>query len=152
LIFSCFITAVDGDVKKRRHCPTHWSRKQERAPLEAREEEAATACPLEPPKREIIEVTKAAIKEKANTFSSVGSSSLGKNECGESSGALSAVVFKGFNNFLGDTEMGSNHVPWNKRKSPIGRLARLAGEDNVLVWKYERGAGYQVCTLWYLIT
>jgi hypothetical protein len=89
---------VDGDVKKRRRCPTHWSRKQERAPLEAREEEKATACPLESLKREIIEVTKTTIKEKANTFSSVGSSSLGKNECGESSGALSAVVFKGFNN------------------------------------------------------
>jgi hypothetical protein len=127
---------VDGDVRPS-------------APPEVREEEAAPSCPLEPPKREIVRVTMATIKEKANAFSSVGSSSSsGKNECGESGGALSAAVFKGFHisapearaedsgdgekavedgdgsgvRFdMGDTETGSNRVPWNKRKSPIGQ-------------------------------
>jgi hypothetical protein len=129
---------VDGDVRPS-------------APPEAREEEAAPSCPLEPSKREIVRVTKAAIKEKANAFSSMGSSSSSrKNECGESGGALSAAVFKGFHSSapearaedsgdgekavedgdgdgsgvrfdMGDTETGSNRVPWNKRKSPIGQ-------------------------------
>ncbi|XP_062204874.1 uncharacterized protein LOC133906928 isoform X2 [Phragmites australis] len=50
-------------------------------------------CPPEPPKREIIRVTRATIKEKASAFSSVGgSSSTGK----DGSGTLTAAVFKRF--------------------------------------------------------
>ncbi|KAL6641072.1 hypothetical protein ACP70R_019253 [Stipagrostis hirtigluma subsp. patula] len=60
------------------------------------EEEAREGqiCPPEPPRREIVRVTRATIKEKPSAFSSVGgSSSAGKDVAG---GALSAAVFKRF--------------------------------------------------------
>ncbi|KAG8091939.1 hypothetical protein GUJ93_ZPchr0012g19878 [Zizania palustris] len=64
------------------------------------EKEEEPISPPQPPKREIIRVTKAIIKEKASAFSSVGSpsSGSGKNGGGEASGAtaLNAVMFKGF--------------------------------------------------------
>ncbi|GJN20847.1 hypothetical protein PR202_gb08275 [Eleusine coracana subsp. coracana] len=118
--------SVDGDVRP--------SATPEAA---AGEEEEAPVCPPEPPKREIVRVSKAAIKEKASAFSSVGSSSV-KNEDGEACGALSAAVFKGFHGSapaaraedsvtgdgdvrfdIGDTETRSSREPWKKRKSPI---------------------------------
>lgn len=105
----------------------------------------APICSPEPPKREIVRVTKTTIKEKASAFSSVGST--GKDGGG---GALSAAVFKRFRSSApraraegdrvqagedGDLELGgagdarldveetgaeSRRGPRSKRKSPIG--------------------------------
>ncbi|XP_035816340.1 uncharacterized protein [Zea mays] len=105
----------------------------------------APICSPEPPKREIVRVTKTTIKEKASAFSSVGST--GKDGGG---GALSAAVFKRFHSSApraraegdrvqagedGDLELGgagdarldveetgaeSRRGPRSKRKSPIG--------------------------------
>ncbi|TVU30398.1 hypothetical protein EJB05_22017, partial [Eragrostis curvula] len=127
---------VDGDV---RPLPTP----------EAGEDEEAPVSPPAPPKREIVRVTKAIIKEKASAFSSVGSAS-GKDERGEAGGTggtLGAALFKRFHSSapapraecgvdagedgegdgggevrfdIEDTTPGSGHEPWRKRKSPIG--------------------------------
>ncbi|KAF8672263.1 hypothetical protein HU200_049460 [Digitaria exilis] len=56
--------------------------------------EEAQIFPPEPPKREIVRVTRATIKEKASAFSSVGSA--GKDGGSVPGGALSAAVFKRF--------------------------------------------------------
>ncbi|GJM84790.1 hypothetical protein PR202_ga00496 [Eleusine coracana subsp. coracana] len=130
-----FKSRVDGDVRPS-------------VTPEAGREEEVPVCPPEPPKREIVRVSKATIKEKASAFSSVGSSSV-KNEDGEARGALSAAVFKGFHGSapaaraedsvtgdgekavedddgcgvrfdIGDTETRSSREPWKKRKSPLG--------------------------------
>ncbi|CAN6310812.1 unnamed protein product [Urochloa humidicola] len=59
------------------------------------EEEEAQICPPEPPKREIVRVTRTTIKEKPRAFSSVGST--GKDGAGGvAGGALTAAVFKRF--------------------------------------------------------
>ncbi|XP_066384755.1 uncharacterized protein [Miscanthus floridulus] len=108
----------------------------------------APICPPEPPKREIVRVTKAIIKEKPSAFSSVGSA--GKDGGGGVGGALSAAVFKRFHSSApgaraqaghveagedGDLDFGgpgearldvqetgaeSRREPRSKRKSPLG--------------------------------
>ncbi|OEL35787.1 putative disease resistance RPP13-like protein 1 [Dichanthelium oligosanthes] len=127
---------VDGDVKPSPPPPA----------AEVGEEEAQI-CPPEPPKREIVRVTRTTIKEKASAFSSVGSA--GKDRSG-TGGALGAAVFKRFHSSApvaraeggrveaaedGDLDSGrggdvrldveeigaaSRPEPRNKRKSPLG--------------------------------
>ncbi|CAL4925423.1 unnamed protein product [Urochloa decumbens] len=128
---------LDGEVKPSPPPP----------PPEVREVvEEAQICPPEPPKREIVRVTRTTIKEKPRAFSSVGSS--GKDAGGEADGALTAAMFRRFHNSApvaraeggraeevgedGDRDFGgvrldvgeiwvaSGPEPRNKRKSPLG--------------------------------
>lgn len=108
----------------------------------------APICPPEPPKREIVRVTKTTIKEKPSAFSSVGSA--GKDGGGGVGGALNAAVFKRFHSSAPGARAEGGHVetgedgdlgfdsagdsrldveeigaecrrePRNKRKSPLG--------------------------------
>ncbi|XP_066384759.1 uncharacterized protein [Miscanthus floridulus] len=68
----------------------------------------APICPPEPPKREIVRVTKAIIKEKPSAFSSVGSA--GKDGGGGVGGALSAAVFKRFHSSAPGARAQAGHV------------------------------------------
>ncbi|CAL4933620.1 unnamed protein product [Urochloa decumbens] len=112
-------------------------------------EEEAQICPPEPPKREIVRVTRTTIKEKPRAFSTVGSS--GKDAGGEADGALTAAMFRRFHSSApvaraeggraeeagedGDLDFGdggdvrldveeigaaSRPEPRNKRKSTLG--------------------------------
>lgn len=67
----------------------------------------APICPPEPPKRGIVRVTKAIIKEKPSAFSSVGSA--GKDG-GGGGGALSAAVFKRFHSSAPEARTEGGHV------------------------------------------
>ncbi|CAL4942301.1 unnamed protein product [Urochloa decumbens] len=87
-------------------------------PAEVGEGEEAQICPPEPPKREIVRVTRATIKEKPRAFSSVGSA--GKDGGGEAGGALSAAVFRQFH---------SSSAPVARAE---GGRAEEAGEDGDL--------------------
>ncbi|CAN6287995.1 unnamed protein product [Urochloa humidicola] len=88
-------------------------------PPEAGEEEAQT-CPPEPPKREIVRVTRTTIKEKPRAFSSVGSAGKdGGGEDRDAGGALSAAVFRRFHS--------SAPVAWAE-----GGRTEEAGEDGDL--------------------
>ncbi|CAN6299110.1 unnamed protein product [Urochloa humidicola] len=88
-------------------------------------EEEAQICPPEPPKREIIRVTRTTIKEKPRAFSSVGSA--GKDGGGAAGGALTAAVFKRF------------HSSAPVARAEGGRAAE-AGEDGEL----DSGGGGEV--------
>ncbi|XP_066386984.1 uncharacterized protein [Miscanthus floridulus] len=68
----------------------------------------APICPPEPPKREIVRVTKAIIKEKPSAFSSVGSA--GKDGGGNAGGALNAAVFKRFHSSAPGARAEGGHV------------------------------------------
>jgi hypothetical protein len=68
----------------------------------------APISPPEPPKREIVRVTKAIIKEKPSAFSSVGSA--GKDGAGGADGALNAAVFKRFHSSAPGAKVEGGHV------------------------------------------
>ncbi|KAJ1295216.1 hypothetical protein BS78_01G207100 [Paspalum vaginatum] len=100
--------------------------------------EGATEAPIcPPPKREMVRVTRATVKEKASAFSSVGSAGKDRGR-GEAGGAVSAAVFKRFHSSApvaradegGRAEAGEGGrdvrldveetVPRSKRRSPLG--------------------------------
>ncbi|WVZ59267.1 hypothetical protein U9M48_009435 [Paspalum notatum var. saurae] len=108
--------------------------------------EGATEAPISPPpKREIVRVTRATIKEKPIAFSSVGSAGKKGRGRGEAGGAVSAAVFKRFHHSSapvvradeggrapeagegGDLDSGRDvrldveeTGPGSKRRSPLG--------------------------------
>lgn len=88
----------------------------------------APICPPEPPKREIVRVTKAMIKEKASAFSSVGSA--GKDEGGGVGGALSAAVFRRFHSSAPGARGRGRRRPRLRRcrRRPAGRRGDRGGE------------------------